>query len=389
MDYLGDKLTVAQTHVTHWVGSVRRSLQEALNLVTTAVAHERSDGDGAGRAPFKRTSSFRHFASRSRESFRRFSMRSQQRLSSLRKRPASSEQPDLDQLKECFGRPVAETKDTDTLVQEADSQYGTWSDQRHSGGSFAPESPSSESHLASARKQPPGSRLSSFSSQADPASAADPQDSSRDQRSTSLDRSSTDVDSADGAEGSAAADACPDFSFLDHTPVLDSSALKTRVQLSKRRRQRRAPISHSLRRSTSGDADHHRPPMSEEVDSAWMFQDCTEVRPARRDDAEQEQGTRPVERSPGSQPQRLPVFPGMDHSVLKAQLRKRQEAEGAGGGSPAQPSKAPKSPFQARASGARVLPTGVEREERSEEPSPQWLQELKSKKRQSHYENQV
>lgn len=95
MDYLGDKLTVAQTHVTHWVGSVRRSLQEALSLVTTAVAHERPDGDGVGRPPLKRTSSFRHFASRSRESFRRFSVRSQQRLNSLRKRPASSEQPDL------------------------------------------------------------------------------------------------------------------------------------------------------------------------------------------------------------------------------------------------------------------------------------------------------
>lgn len=95
MDYLGDKLTVAQTQMTHWVGSVRRSLQEALNLVTTAVTHERTSGEGASRAPFKRTSSFRHFASRSRESFRRFSVRSQQRLSSLRKRQASSEQPDL------------------------------------------------------------------------------------------------------------------------------------------------------------------------------------------------------------------------------------------------------------------------------------------------------
>ncbi|KAL8179987.1 UNVERIFIED_CONTAM: hypothetical protein K2H54_002278 [Gekko kuhli] len=94
MDYLGDKLTVAQTHMNHWVGSVRRSLQEALNLVTTAVTHERSPGEGASRAPLKRTSSFRHFASRSRESFRRFSVRSQQRLSSLRKRQASSEQPD-------------------------------------------------------------------------------------------------------------------------------------------------------------------------------------------------------------------------------------------------------------------------------------------------------
>ncbi|XP_056677556.1 uncharacterized protein KIAA1671 homolog [Monodelphis domestica] len=95
MDYLGDKLTVAQSHMTQWMGTVRRSFQEALNLVTTAVAHERTSGEGPGRTPFKRTASFRHFASRSRESFRRFSVRSQQRFSSLRKRQASSEPPDL------------------------------------------------------------------------------------------------------------------------------------------------------------------------------------------------------------------------------------------------------------------------------------------------------
>jgi hypothetical protein len=58
------------------------------------------------------------------------------------------------------------------------------------------------------------------------------------------------------------------------TSVLDSSALKTRVQLRKRS-HRRAPISHALRRS--------RGPLEEEVDSAWMFKDSTgtaRVRPA-------------------------------------------------------------------------------------------------------------
>ena len=38
-----------------------------------------------------------------------------------------------DQLKQCFSRRTPEAKDTDTLVQEADSQYGTWPDQRQSG----------------------------------------------------------------------------------------------------------------------------------------------------------------------------------------------------------------------------------------------------------------
>ncbi|XP_007946174.1 uncharacterized protein KIAA1671 homolog, partial [Orycteropus afer afer] len=39
-----------------------------------------------------------------------------------------------DQLKHCFSRRAPEAKDTDTLVQEADSQYGTWME-HHSGES--------------------------------------------------------------------------------------------------------------------------------------------------------------------------------------------------------------------------------------------------------------
>lgn len=103
MDYLGDKLTVAQTHMTQWVGTVRRSFQEALNLVTSTVGHERSSAEPAGRSPFKRsTSSFRHLASRSRESFRRFSARSQQRFSSLKKRQPDAEPPDIVSLLCCL-----------------------------------------------------------------------------------------------------------------------------------------------------------------------------------------------------------------------------------------------------------------------------------------------
>lgn len=95
MDYLGDKLSVAQTHMSQWVGTVRRSFQEALHLVTATVGAERSGEPAVRSTPFKRTSSFRHLASRSRESFRRFSARSQQRFSSLRKRQPDSEAPDL------------------------------------------------------------------------------------------------------------------------------------------------------------------------------------------------------------------------------------------------------------------------------------------------------
>ncbi|XP_066226723.1 uncharacterized protein KIAA1671 homolog isoform X3 [Saccopteryx leptura] len=390
MDYLGDKLTVAQTHMTQWMGTVRRSFQDALNLVTTTVNHERASGEPTSRTPFKRTSSFRHLASRSRESLRRFSARSQQRFSSLRKRHPDSEPPDFDQLKQCFSRRPPEAKDTDTLVQEADSQYGTWTDQHQSGESLAPESPSPDSSAASARKQPSSSRLSSLSSQTEATSAGDQQDCSRDQQSTSVDRSSTDLESTDGTEGLPPPDTCSakkadDFSFIDQTSVLDSSALKTRVQLSKRSR-RRAPISHSLRRSRVSESES-RSPLEEEADSTWMFKDSTEEKSPRREESDEEEKPPRTERTPVSHPQRMPVFPGVDPAMLKAQLHKRPEVESPSetpGWAP-QP-KTPKSPFQL---GSRVLPTGVEKDERSEEPSPQWLKELKSKKRQSLYENQA
>ncbi|XP_017669804.1 PREDICTED: uncharacterized protein KIAA1671 homolog isoform X2 [Lepidothrix coronata] len=391
MDYLGDKLTVAQTHMTQWMGTVRRSLQEALNLVTTAVAHERSSGEGGSRTPFKRTSSFRHFASRSRESFRRFSVRSQQRFSSLRKRQPSSEPPELDQLRQCFSRQAPGAKDTDTLVQEPDNQYGTWNEQRHSGDSFVPESPSLENDVVSTRKQPPNSRPSSLSSQTEQPSLAEHHDFNKDQRSTSLDRSSTDMDSTDGTDLPPAGDTFPDdkttdFSFIDHTAVLDSSALKTRVQLSKKRR-RRNPTSHSLRRSRGLEFEN-RFSLVEEPDNAWMFKDSTEEKKTmQQEDSEEEEKIQHTPRSSAVQAQRLPVFPGMDHSVLKAQLRKRQESESAGDTGSAQLFKSPKA--QLGTPGSRVLPSSVEKEDRSEEKSPQWLKELKSKKRQSHYENQV
>ncbi|XP_058672982.1 uncharacterized protein KIAA1671 homolog isoform X2 [Ammospiza nelsoni] len=390
MDYLGDKLTVAQTHMTQWMGTVRRSLQEALNLVTTAVAHERSGGEGGTRTPFKRTSSFRHFASRSRESFRRFSVRSQQRFSSLRKRQPSSEPPELDQLRKCFSRQPPGAKDTDTLVQEPDSQYGTWNEQRHSSDSFVGESPSLDNEVASGRKPPAGSHPSSLSSQAEPPSLPEHHDFSKEQRSTSLDRSSTDMDSTDGTDVPPAGDALPEdksyFSFIDHTDVLDSSALKTRVQLSKKRRCR-APASHSLRRSRGLDLDS-RFSLTEESDNGWMFKDSTEEKKTmQQEDSEEEDKIQHTPRSSSVQAQRMPVFPGMDHAALKAQLRKRQESESAGDTGSAQLFKSPKA--QLGTPSSRVLPSSVEKEDRSEEKSPQWLKELKSKKRQSHYENQV
>ncbi|KAM9219563.1 uncharacterized protein KIAA1671 homolog [Leptosomus discolor] len=298
-----------------------------------------------------------------------------------------------DQLKQCFSRQPPAAKDTDTLVQEPDSRYGTWSEQRHSRDSFVPESPSLENDVISTRKQPPNSHPSSLSSQTEPASLADHHDFSKDQRSTSLDRSSTDMDSTDGADLPPLGDAHPDektadFSFIDQTTILDSSALKTRVQLSKKRR-RRVPVSHSLRRSRGLEFEN-RFSLTEEPDNTWMFKDSTEEKKTmQQEDSDEEEKIQHTARSSSVHAQRLPVFPGMDHSALKARLRKRQESESAGEVSSAQLFKSPKPQLQLGAPGGRLLPSSVEKEDRSEEKSPQWLKELKSKKRQSHYENQV
>ncbi|XP_050762925.1 uncharacterized protein KIAA1671 homolog isoform X1 [Gymnogyps californianus] len=298
-----------------------------------------------------------------------------------------------DQLKRCFSRQPPGAKDTDTLVQEPDSQYGTWNEQRHSGDSFGPESPSSENDVISTRKQPPSSHPSSLSSQTEPASLVDHHDFSKDRRSTSLDRFSTDMDSTDGTDLPPPGDTYPDekttdFSFIDQTTILDSSALKTRVQLSKKRR-RRAPVSHSLRRSRGLEFEN-RFSLTEEPDNTWMFKDSTEEKKTmQQEDSDEEDKIQRTARSSSVQAQRLPVFPGMDHSVLKAQLRKRQESESPGEISSAQLFKSPKPQLQLGTPRSRLLPSSVEKEDRSEEKSPQWLKELKSKKRQSHYENQV
>ncbi|XP_038619102.1 uncharacterized protein KIAA1671 homolog isoform X1 [Tachyglossus aculeatus] len=304
-------------------------------------------------------------------------------------------EPFLDQLRDCLTRASPEAKDTDTLVQEADSQYGTWNEQGLSRDSFTVESPSSDSTVSSTRQQQPGIRPPSLSSQTEPTSgtAQIGGDSSRDQRSISLDRSSTDLDSTDGTEASLSALPDPDgksddFSFIDRTSVLDSSALKTRVQLSKRRR-RRAPTSHSSRGARTPEAVDGTP-LPEEMGSSWMFRDSTEEKsPAPREDGDEETSPR-SERAPGAPTPRRPVFPGMDPSVLKAQLRKRQEEDvPAEATSSKKWSKSPKSPFHSGNLGSRVLaPSGV-KEDSSQDSSPQWLKELKSKKRQSQYENQA
>lgn len=84
MQYFGGKLSAAQLQVAGWMGSMRRSLQGALDLVwgTSEEKQEQDkegehDDGGEGGGRFQRAMSpLRNFAKRTRRSLRRFSLRS-------------------------------------------------------------------------------------------------------------------------------------------------------------------------------------------------------------------------------------------------------------------------------------------------------------------------
>ncbi|XP_034025566.1 uncharacterized protein KIAA1671 homolog [Thalassophryne amazonica] len=175
------------------------------------------------------------------------------------------------------------------------------------------------------------------------------------------------------------------LSFPDApTTLLDTSALRSRAQLGKKRGPRSRPT-RAAHQSTAQAL------LGEEGGGAtedWRFRDSTEDRVGMKDndsDAEEDRAV-DVGSSVVSQPQRIPLFPGMDPSALKAQLKKRGDSDSQTDGpvpSSSQLSHSPKSPFLARA--ARVLPPPGGREN-GDEDSPQWLKQLKSKKRLSQYE---
>ncbi|KAF5880225.1 titin, partial [Clarias magur] len=213
-----------------------------------------------------------------------------------------------------------ECKDTDTLVQETDSQYGTWGTGQHTDDSLTPVTPSSDSNLTPSPRKPSLPHT--------------PDQLSQDEQEEPL-------------------------NFPQSTTVLlDSSAQRSKAQLSKSCRRRRAPPSRAARHSAV------LPEGLDVTSEEWRFKDSTEDKPdsAKQQDEEsdEEEPTRAADArtsssSGSSQPQRVSMFPGMDPSVLMAQLKKRGESESqTDGPSPSQLSRSPKSPFLGRAS--RVLP---------------------------------
>ncbi|XP_069562731.1 uncharacterized protein KIAA1671 [Brachyistius frenatus] len=247
-----------------------------------------------------------------------------------------------------------EGNDSETLVRESDSQYGTWETGLRTDDSLTPATPSSESNFSPSPRKPtspltPGDAASQF-----------------------------ETDTPDGLSPLSSSESQP-LAFPD-TPIalLDTSALRSRAQLGKRRAPRTRPS--RAARQSAGPAERQGEGEGED----WLYRDSTEAKAeSKDDDSDCEEPARGA-----SQPQRIALFPGVDPSALKAQLRKRGDSDNqfdAPTPSPSQLSRSPKSPFLPRA--ARVLPPPGGKEN-GEEDSPQWLKELKTKKRLSHYENE-
>ncbi|XP_042303735.1 182 kDa tankyrase-1-binding protein isoform X2 [Sceloporus undulatus] len=166
-----------------------------------------------------------------------------------------------------------------------------------------------------------------------------------------------------------------DFIFLEDTEVLDSTAYRDRANLG-RKRGHRAPA------TRSGGA------LSDSDRSSWMFKDSTEPQTASAasdEDVHEEPRSRKTRNSPLSKGVKVPLFPGLSPSALKAKLRGRKLSAEEGDPqsevkeAPVQRSKSCK---MANISGKPlVLPPKPEKSSGSETSSPNWLQVLKLKKK--------
>ncbi|AWP06527.1 putative microtubule-associated protein futsch-like [Scophthalmus maximus] len=281
-------------------------------------------------------------------------------LSRMRSRSAHRERDrhsSVQQKQNLSGEEEGDDDDSETRVRDTDSQYGTWETGLRTDDSLTPATPSSESNLSpSPRKHTPPHTPADHPSQFD-------------------------SDALDGLLPRPSSDSQP-LSFPEApTALLDTSALRSRAQLVKKRAPRTRPT-RAARQSAA------LPEGGDGTTEDWLYRDSTEAKvEGKEDDWDPEGQTRGAPPAAASQPQRVALFPGMDPSALKAQLRKRGDSDNQSNGptpSPSQLSRSPKSPFLPRA--ARVLPPPGGKEN-GEEDSPQWLKELKSKKRLSQYEN--
>ncbi|XP_042180522.1 uncharacterized protein KIAA1671 isoform X2 [Oncorhynchus tshawytscha] len=430
MQNLSGKLSSAQVHVSSWVGSVRRSLQEALNLVwknddeeDEVVKEEQEkekveeeEGEGGDGRFHRAVSPMRSFASQSRRSLRLFSVRSRQRIK-LSRRAADTSAVQLT----CYVG-AGEGRDTESLIGgEPDKQYGgcdtrlseddcrqTTEDQI--SPVITPVEPNSTSPLEETEDQ-----ISPVITPDEPNSTS-PLEETEDQISPVITPYEPDntyplEETEDQISPVITTDEPDSTSPLEETedplpfpdisaPLLDTSVLRARAELRKSRRTR---PTRAFRQSSTTIM------LEEDPVHDWRFYDSSDKLDSliRGDCASGEEQPRGREVcSQPSQPQRIALFSGMDPSALKAQLKKRGGGGGGGGGgagggegvdtdcqtdrlspSPSQLSRSPRrSSFLPGMS--RVLPP-VGNKGAGGDKSPSWLRELKSKKRSSQYNSEA
>ncbi|KAK7172575.1 hypothetical protein R3I93_002631 [Phoxinus phoxinus] len=347
MQFLGEKLSEVQTQVSGWMGNMRRSLQEAVELVSGTleregvVDEEEEDEERVGR--FERAvSPLRSFASRGRKSLRILSQQSRQRFS-LRKR-TTTPNSNNGQLKDCEPEEdeVSE-QDTENLIGETDEQSENNDDV---------DGPGTESTIGQALQ-----RLTRVR-----------------RRNTSTGSDTPDVPDEEESK------ALPVLESA--APLLDSSVLRSKVDLSKKRSIKRSRPTRAVRQRAA------LPTLTEGTSPDWRFCDSTDAKDQCSnggDSESEEEPSRDAVCSPApSQPKRVSMFPGMKNPLaFMAQLKRRsgvveKESPTEAQTPPSVPARSPRTPT--RTLGPRVLPP-VDAKGSASGSSPSWLLELKSKKK--------
>ncbi|XP_037994131.1 LOW QUALITY PROTEIN: 182 kDa tankyrase-1-binding protein [Motacilla alba alba] len=168
-----------------------------------------------------------------------------------------------------------------------------------------------------------------------------------------------------------------EFPLLEDTELLDSSVFRCKASLG-RKRQHRAP---SLRPTTTEG-------------ESWIFRDSTEPRPAPSASSDEEAAEEPRSRrmrgSSSGRGVKVPLFPGLSASAIKAKLRGRNRSAEEGTSSGDSKGTPSKDPHVQRSKSCKIpgvsgkppaLPPKPEKSSGSEASPPHWLQALKLKRK--------
>ncbi|XP_063145169.1 182 kDa tankyrase-1-binding protein isoform X3 [Candoia aspera] len=167
------------------------------------------------------------------------------------------------------------------------------------------------------------------------------------------------------------------FTFLEDTEILDNTAHRDRANLG-RKRGHRAPTTRAGGTLLENDRN------------SWMFRDSTDpqlVSAVSDEEVHEESKAKKSRSSPLSKGVKVPLFPGLSPSALKAKLRGRnrsaEEGDPQGEVKEAAVQRSKSCKIGSASGKPLVLPPKPEKSSGSETSSPNWLQVLKLKKKKS------